>query len=120
MNPSTANEVYESAVRFWETPGNCWRFWKLKMIDVQPKEMEVIQIPFVDPRPHCEVRAFGSRVNHTAKTLFGSGSGGGWGESYFLTHNFMRLKEAFEESDLPFRVDLMDWNRLSKEFQTVI
>ena len=30
------------------------------------------------------------------------------------------LKEAFEESDLPFRVDVLDWNETSREFQKVI
>jgi len=30
------------------------------------------------------------------------------------------LKEAFEESDLPFRVDVLDWHETSREFQTVI
>jgi hypothetical protein len=30
------------------------------------------------------------------------------------------LKEAFEESDLPFRVDVLDWHETSPEFQKVI
>ena len=30
------------------------------------------------------------------------------------------LKEAFQESELPFRVDLLDWNAISDEFRTVI
>jgi hypothetical protein len=28
-------------------------------------------------------------------------------------------KEAFEESDLPYWVDLLDWNALSPEFRSV-
>lgn len=27
------------------------------------------------------------------------------------------LKEAFETSDLPFRVDILDWNRISDAFK---
>ena len=30
------------------------------------------------------------------------------------------LKEAFEESDLPFRVNVLDWHEISPEFQKVI
>jgi len=31
-----------------------------------------------------------------------------------------RLKEDFEESDIPFRVEILDWNGISREFQKVI
>ncbi len=67
----------------------------------------------------CEVRAFGSRVNGTTKSysdldlaVVGSGK---------LSDDTLRcLKEAFEESDLPFRVDVLDWNATSPGFQKVI
>ncbi len=67
----------------------------------------------------CEVRAFGSRVDWTAKdysdldlAVRGSGT--------LKTGVLGRLKEAFEESDLPFRVDVLDWHATSPEFQKVI
>ena len=67
----------------------------------------------------CEVRAFGSRVDWTAKdysdldlAVVGSGK---------LSDDTLRhLKEAFEESDLPFRVEVLDWHAISPEFQKVI
>ena len=31
-----------------------------------------------------------------------------------------RLKEAFEESDLPMRVDVLDWHSISESFRDVI
>lgn len=31
-----------------------------------------------------------------------------------------RLKEDFEESDIPFRVEILDWNGISREFQNII
>jgi len=31
-----------------------------------------------------------------------------------------RLEEAFVASDLPFRVDVLDWQRLSESFRQVI
>lgn len=30
------------------------------------------------------------------------------------------LREAFEESDLPFRVDVIDWHSTATDFQEVI
>lgn len=30
------------------------------------------------------------------------------------------IKEAFEESDLPFRVDVLDWHSLSNNFKRII
>jgi len=30
------------------------------------------------------------------------------------------LREAFAESNLPFRVEILDYNAISKEFQAVI
>jgi len=33
---------------------------------------------------------------------------------------FSRLKLKFEESDLPYRVDIVDYKRVSKEFKKLI
>ena len=89
------------------------------MIDVAAKDLKIIQTILLTHVPHCEVRAFGSRVNHTVKpysdldlTVVG--------ERKLPDRQFHALKEAFEESDLPFRVDVMDWNVLSNDFQKVI
>ncbi|MBF0105872.1 MAG: nucleotidyltransferase domain-containing protein [Deltaproteobacteria bacterium] len=30
------------------------------------------------------------------------------------------LRDAFSESDLPFKVDVVDWSRISKKFQKII
>jgi hypothetical protein len=30
------------------------------------------------------------------------------------------IRDALEESELPFRVDILDWYSLSKEFQAII
>jgi len=30
------------------------------------------------------------------------------------------LKDAFEESDLPYRADVLDWNEISPAFQATI
>jgi len=30
------------------------------------------------------------------------------------------IKDAFSESDLPFRVDVLEWSRTSEEFRKII
>ena len=38
----------------------------------------------------------------------------------WLAENVGRTYEAFEASDLPFRVDVLDWHRISESFHKVI
>jgi predicted nucleotidyltransferase len=67
----------------------------------------------------CEVRVFGSRYHFTAREysdldliIVGTEK---------LDYKvFADLKEAFEESNLPFRVDVLDWHAISDEFRQVI
>ncbi len=62
---------------------------------------------------------FGSRIKGAAKD---------WsdldlaivGSAKLEQHALYDLKEAFEESDLPIRVDVLDWHGISPEFQAVI
>jgi len=89
------------------------------MIDLAPQHLETIRRILAEHVPQCEVRAFGSRVNGTVKSysdldlaLVGSGK--------LSDDTLRRLKEAFEESDLPFRVDVLDWHATSSSFQKVI
>ncbi len=97
----------------------CWQPWKRGMIDLAPHHLEKVRRILGKHVPHCEVRAFGSRVNWTAKNysdldlaVVGSGT--------LSDDTLRRLKEAFQESDLPFRVDVLDWRTVSLEFQKVI
>jgi len=65
------------------------------------------------------VRVFGSRVQGRAKP---------WSDldialmdSKPIEAAVMRsIREAFEESELSFRVDVVDWHTISKEFRDVI
>ena len=89
------------------------------MIDIHPDHLEIITDILKQFAPGCEVRAFGSRVTGMAKKhsdldLAVAGK-------QKIDHKQMsQLKEAFEESDLPFRVDVLDWNGISPEFRQVI
>ena len=69
--------------------------------------------------PDVKVWAFGSRVKGTAKA---------WSdldlaliaEQVLPPQQLFKLQDALEESDLPFKVDLVDWHDISAEFQQLI
>jgi predicted nucleotidyltransferase len=65
------------------------------------------------------IYVFGSRANNTATSnsdldlLIKE-------DEKLPLETYYALKDAFEYSHLPFRVDLLDWHRLSPDFQKVI
>lgn len=89
------------------------------MIDVTLAQFLAIQAILQRLVPDCEVRAFGSRFTRTAKSysdldlaIVGNGK--------LPFRKMAALRVAFEESDLPYRVDVLDWHSISPEFQKVI
>ncbi|MBI4802048.1 MAG: nucleotidyltransferase domain-containing protein [Elusimicrobia bacterium] len=89
------------------------------MIKATPAQLRIITDILASHAPGVEVLAFGSRVDGNPKdysdidlALVGAAR-----LSPAVTG---ALKEAFEESDLPFRVDVLDWNAISPEFQKII
>lgn len=89
------------------------------MIDLAPHHLETVKDILREHVPDCEVRAFGSRVTRTASeysdldlVVVGAGA--------LQRGTVPRLKEAFEESDLPIRVDVLDWYRIPQSFRDVI
>ena len=89
------------------------------MIDLNPKHLKTIQYILAEYIPEYEVRAFGSRVKWTAKdysdldlAIIGS--------KPLNLRQKRRLAEAFEESNLPIRIDLLDWQSISEGFKKVI
>ena len=69
--------------------------------------------------PGVEARAFGSRVVGTPKD-YSDLDLALVGTAKLDAAALESLREAFEESDIPFRVDVLDWHAISKEFQKVI
>ena len=89
------------------------------MIDLNPKHLETIQHILAQHAPGCEVRAFGSRVKWTAKD-YSDLDLAVIGRKRFNLREMHRLTEAFEESNLPIRVDVVDWYAISEGFKRVI
>jgi predicted nucleotidyltransferase len=89
------------------------------MIDVPERQLETIKSILAEYVGDCEVRAFGSRGNGTAKEHSDLDLAI-VGKSKIKRRVKMLLREAFEESDLPFRVDIIDYNTVSEAFRAII
>ena len=89
------------------------------MIDLNPNHFETVKRVLAGHVPDCEVRAFGSRATWTAKD-YSDLDLAVVGENPVVRGTLARLKEAFEESDLPMRVDVVDWHDISESFRGVI
>jgi predicted nucleotidyltransferase len=89
------------------------------MICVSENELDIILDIIKTYASDCEVWVFGSRYKWTAKdysdldlVLVGKEKLG--------INPIGELREAFEESDLPYRVDILDWNSISENFKNII
>ena len=89
------------------------------MIDLNPKHFEIVQHILAKHVPGYEVRAFGSRVKWTAKDYSDLDLAVVGNEPLSLRQRG-QLAEAFEESNLPIRVDVLDWHTTSEEFKKII
>jgi uncharacterized protein len=89
------------------------------MIDLSPPQLAEVRAIVGRQLPDCEVRVFGSRVRGTAKphsdldlVIVGAAPLG--------INRLGCLREAFMESDLPMRVDLLDWHAIPESFRRQI
>lgn len=89
------------------------------MIDIAPRHLKIIRGILKKRVPDCEVRAFGSRVQGHAKTYSDLDLVIA-GKAKIPRKTLYLIKDAFAESDLPFRVEIMDWKAISAEFRKII
>ena len=89
------------------------------MIDLAPHHLETVKRILAEHLPGCEVRAFGSRATWTAWEYSDLDLAVVSPEPLAWDRR-ARLREAFEESDLPIRVDIVDWESLSDGFRQTI
>lgn len=89
------------------------------MLDLSPKIQTMIQDILAEFAPQREVWAFGSRVKGTAKP-YSDLDLVILGDTALPTRQFNLLIEAFEESELPIRVELVEWGALSPAFRETI
>lgn len=88
------------------------------MVDLAAEQYAMVLELLREIVPGIEVRAFGSRVTGKAKpysdldlVVCGSEK---------LGPRLGELESAFSESDLPIRVDVLDWHLIPDHFKTAI
>ena len=89
------------------------------MIDVTPGYLQIIKDIIKKNIPEYEVRAFGSRVTGKAKT---------YSDLDLVIMSSIPVdkkilyatEEDFAESNLPFRIDILDWQTIPESFQKII
>ncbi len=86
------------------------------MIDVAEHDLKTILNILNKHVKECEVRAFGSRVTWTDKDSSDLDLVIVCDEK-LERGRIEKLREAFDESSIPFTVDVMDWHRIAHEFQ---
>lgn len=85
----------------------------MEKIDLKPEYLELVNLILKKHVPGKIVWAYGSRVTGNSKpqsdldiVVFDADN-----------HVIGDLKDAFSESDLPFRVDVMDWKKIPDNFK---
>jgi predicted nucleotidyltransferase len=89
------------------------------MLDIEARDIALVRDILERRLRSCEIRAYGSRVGGTAH----QGSDLDLaivGPSVLDPLVLSELRSDFEESDLPFPVDLIDWNAAPESFREAI
>ena len=89
------------------------------MLDLTSEQLAEVRSILSQHIPERAVRAFGSRVNGTAKP-FSDLDLVVMGDVPLEFRQLAALKDAFAESSLPFRVDIVDWATTSAEFRAIV
>ena len=89
------------------------------MIDLDPGQLETVAAILADLVPFAEVRAFGSRVKGTA-TAHSDLDLAIVATAPLPLATLGNLLEAFQESPLPFTVDIVDCHAITPEFRQLI
>ena len=86
---------------------------ELDTIDVELKDLKIVKSVFARHLPYKQVWAYGSRVKWTATetsdldcVVFGA-----------TDSEIADAKEAFDESDIPFEVQLLNWETIPNDFK---
>ena len=88
-------------------------------LDIKPADLETVQAILRRYLSGREVRAFGSRVSGKAKP-FSDLDLAVMGSTPLSAAILADLKDAFSESDLPFKVDIVDWAETQENFRKII
>lgn len=89
-------------------------------LDVASEHLRIVRQILQQHVPQYEVRAFESRVKGRAKPYSDSDLAVMTTADPLPLWIHADLAEAFSESDLPWKVDLVDWQLISPDFRDII
>lgn len=89
------------------------------MLDLDPSQLAEVVAILGRSIPGYRVLAFGSRVAGGARR-FSDLDLVIMSDEPLAPETMLALREAFSESDLPIKVDVLDWSALSDSFRDVI
>lgn len=89
------------------------------MIALEDEQLNILKNILKKYFSNQEIRVFGSRYKHT-NNEFSDIDVVIVGKEKIDISTFSKVKEQLQESDLKYRVDLLDWNTISDEFKKVI
>ncbi len=89
-------------------------------LKLRPAEMEMVLKILRTYVPRLDVWAFGSRVHGENLKPFSDLDLVIVSENPLDPGRMAEIKEAFTESDLPFKVDVLDWSTTGERFRQVI
>jgi len=90
------------------------------MVDLDPEELATTLAILEEYLPGVTVWAFGSRISGRRRKPNSDLDLALISAAPLPLATLGMVDEAFAESDLPFRVDLVDWARASGEFRRII
>ena len=92
-----------------------------KSIDIRSQDIKIIrQILTKYLSPETEIWVFGSRAKGTARPFSDLDLVINANHHPLSIRVMTQLLDEFEESDLPYKVDIVDWNTVDNEFKTLI
>ncbi len=86
-------------------------------IDLEPRLLRQVRMILREQVPECEVWVFGSRVGPASAKRFSDLDLAVVSAVALPTRRLALLANAFEESDLPIKVDVVDWQSTSPLFR---
>ena len=91
----------------------------MKTVHISVSELAIVNNILTEYIPDREVRVFGSRLNGRVKP-FSDLDLVIMGDTSINSSLFGDLREAFSESDIPYKVDIVDWASTKEYFRKII
>ena len=92
----------------------------MQLLGINPHDLETVRSILQAYLPEFEVWAFGSRVHGRTIKQFSDLDLAVISQTPLATTILIEVKDAFTESDLPFKVDIIDWAVTNERFRAIV